>query len=839
MERPSTSSDTGAGAIDTTPPSSPEILPATPVDSPALQSTPTGSAFKKSRTKRASRERRGSDSAAARAEANKKKLIEEDSGPLGVLIFTLRNAKNLKAADSNGKSDPFVVVRLPGMPTLQPFKSKTKRRTLNPEWNQQHEFPGYLADIVRKPLELRVYDWDALSFNDPLGSLSVPLWDLFRQRLANSKLTTGEEGTRQVAQLHFTDVPLQGVDTGTISFSVTFELKFVLGMLPGTPVHASAAQALRRPPPSDATCLEKGRDKLLLFLGNRFFLGFAIIWAIALCGFGAFAALTFAALFVPKIIVAILPEDPGTADWYECGSGVLTQDECGSGAFAIGMSDGNLEMWANICVQVLTGLFSYFNIITLPWRLSILYHTCGNRSDAPGRDFYGRPTEAIWFHISPRVRGWITFLLLSSTTSHFATQSSRFVYPSFKESNDFPGSLICNVTFGLAVLFGMIAGCVQDRAERQIVKANPGRYPPSIIAHIQDLRKRGEFSWIALLCCKLGSSHEERLALWHMEKELKRMMSRRNSDPNVGSIAPSAAKIAPSLNPFTPRRNQVAPEPLILPEAEHAPEPLALHEQMMVDPPPPPQPPVLFEADDRYTMQQATSYPLPPVRPPMSYNQMQHERIGRLLAQRQLMKQMPSAADHWNASTDGGLSSSRPSSLGFEKAMVGRGHPPLVGRAMQLLPLEPQQAQKAMLALTVSSPSPKQPAPKRELKKQKSAPVDKRAILQRQLTASFEEAALREKAQQYGVRPNDLYILEFDTGASLGLSLTSDRSGRTVVTSVVPGEAADRKGCQVGSVLVEVDGTSVAGMMQPQVLRLLTRQGGGATRAFTFLRVYS
>ena len=158
---------------------------------------------------------------------------------------------------------------------------------------------------------------------------------------------------------------------------------------------------------------------------------------------------------------------------------------------------------------------------------------------------------------------------------------------------------------------------------------------------------------------------------------------------------------------------------------------------------------------------------------------------------------------------------------------------------MQLLPLEPQQAQKAMLALTVSSPSPKQPAPKRELKKQKSAPVDKRAILQRQLTASFEEAALREKAQQYGVRPNDLYILEFDTGASLGLSLTSDRSGRTVVTSVVPGEAADRKGCQVGSVLFEVDGTSVAGMMQPQVLSLLTRQGGGATRAFTFLRVYS
>ena len=125
----------------------------------------------------------------------------------------------------------------------------------------------------------------------------------------------------------------------------------------------------------------------------------------------------------------------------------------------------------------------------------------------------------------------------------------------------------------------------------------------------------------------------------------------------------------------------------------------------------------------------------------MSYNQMQHERIGRLLAQRQLMKQMPSAADHWNASTDGGLSSSRPSSLGFEKARVGRGHPPLVGRAMQLLPLEPQQAQKAMLALTVSSPSPKQPAPKRELKKQKSARDKKKGgkiFLKKQLDHKLE-----------------------------------------------------------------------------------------------------
>ena len=32
--------------------------------------------------------------------------------------------------------------------------------------------------------------------------------------------------------------------------------------------------------------------------------------------------------------------------------------------------------------------------------------------DAPGRDFYGRKTEAIWFHIPKRPRSFIIFLLL-------------------------------------------------------------------------------------------------------------------------------------------------------------------------------------------------------------------------------------------------------------------------------------------------------------------------------------------------------------------------------------------------------------------------------------------
>jgi hypothetical protein len=96
---------------------------------------------------------------------------------------------------------------------------------------------------------------------------------------------------------------------------------------------------------------------------------------------------------------------------------------------------------------VLTALFSYVNTLTLPWRLAVLWHMCGHRSDEPGRDFYGRHTEAIWFHIPRRPRAAIISLLLSSSVAHVATQASRFVYHSYDLSGhrppaNMPGAIV-------------------------------------------------------------------------------------------------------------------------------------------------------------------------------------------------------------------------------------------------------------------------------------------------------------------------------------------------------------------------------------------------------------
>ena len=80
----------------------------------------------------------------------------------------------LRAADRNGKSDPYVVAST----GKQKKKSHVVKRTLDPEWDEVLEFEGALRDFLSRPLLLKVYDWDQMSFNDLLGEVSVSLDEL-------------------------------------------------------------------------------------------------------------------------------------------------------------------------------------------------------------------------------------------------------------------------------------------------------------------------------------------------------------------------------------------------------------------------------------------------------------------------------------------------------------------------------------------------------------------------------------------------------------------------------------------------------------------------------------
>lgn len=86
------------------------------------------------------------------------------------LLVHIIEARNLLAKDSNGFSDPFVVLQLGN----QKFRTKVIDMSLNPTWDEKFSFE---VRDVRDALRLVVYDKDLIG-KDFLGKVKFPLSDL-------------------------------------------------------------------------------------------------------------------------------------------------------------------------------------------------------------------------------------------------------------------------------------------------------------------------------------------------------------------------------------------------------------------------------------------------------------------------------------------------------------------------------------------------------------------------------------------------------------------------------------------------------------------------------------
>ena len=89
----------------------------------------------------------------------------------GLLRIKLQRAADLKAADRNGKSDPYVKVRAGG----QEKKTNIRYATLEPVWNQSIDLYGALPDFLASGLTLTLKDWDRFGSHDALGEVMTPL----------------------------------------------------------------------------------------------------------------------------------------------------------------------------------------------------------------------------------------------------------------------------------------------------------------------------------------------------------------------------------------------------------------------------------------------------------------------------------------------------------------------------------------------------------------------------------------------------------------------------------------------------------------------------------------
>ncbi|XP_065117946.1 rabphilin-3A isoform X1 [Paramisgurnus dabryanus] len=90
------------------------------------------------------------------------------------LIVGVIRCVHLAAMDANGYSDPFVKICLkPDMGKKAKNKTQIKKKTLNPEFNEEFSYEIKHAELAKKTLDISVWDYDIGKSNDYIGGCQL------------------------------------------------------------------------------------------------------------------------------------------------------------------------------------------------------------------------------------------------------------------------------------------------------------------------------------------------------------------------------------------------------------------------------------------------------------------------------------------------------------------------------------------------------------------------------------------------------------------------------------------------------------------------------------------
>ncbi|KAM8975115.1 double C2-like domain-containing protein beta isoform 1-T1 [Pelodytes ibericus] len=97
--------------------------------------------------------------------------LKYSSQKSGLLVGIVRCA-HLAAMDANGYSDPYVKTYLkPDEDKKSKHKTTVKKKTLNPEFNEEFCYEIKHSDLAKKTLEVTVWDYDIGKSNDFIGGV--------------------------------------------------------------------------------------------------------------------------------------------------------------------------------------------------------------------------------------------------------------------------------------------------------------------------------------------------------------------------------------------------------------------------------------------------------------------------------------------------------------------------------------------------------------------------------------------------------------------------------------------------------------------------------------------
>jgi len=96
------------------------------------------------------------------------------------IILTIHSAKNLPKMDVTSAGDPYVIIKYGSTE----FRSETKPKTSNPEWN----FKAVLKpDTAIKDITVTLYDEDKHTKDDLIGEVTISVDDLIKQEMVTNQ----------------------------------------------------------------------------------------------------------------------------------------------------------------------------------------------------------------------------------------------------------------------------------------------------------------------------------------------------------------------------------------------------------------------------------------------------------------------------------------------------------------------------------------------------------------------------------------------------------------------------------------------------------------------------